>query len=483
MEVIRQTENHPSINGIARSPLIETVCFSPNGGDAMKARISFGLLVSLLLLFGSLAPANAENPVAPVAAVIAGSASVSSPSSEAADEWPFLLWLRPPCAESREGCSGELLPTIYLQQAQTQMDQVLPILAELREQGLIVDFMPIPDANAVGVTAGKDALTALERLPGIEKISQGGAEAIRAAQQSLADVVVQASQAVDGPPVIQSAMAYPLTDPSVYVDDTFEGVWGYTTAGALVSVTLRNSGGSTKATATTTSSSNGYYSVSFWSVGIVPGDTVYVTVAGRTISVRVENLTARVEPATDYVRGTAPANRNIWVDVSSNPGCNSTSFGRWITSSSAGNYAANLAGSGNILRGDYVRIFVVDANSNGTMIVRYAPIARVNNLYYDVSGYTAPNAAVTAVLKNSAGGTRETRTTTANYYGYYYVYFSTAPVVGDRIEIMADGETMSVSIVTLTARVDAGANTVFGNGPGSGRQLKVQGCHMGVPYG
>lgn len=449
----------------------------------MTPRIPVALLVSFFVLLGMLVTASAENPVASASTMTVGNASAPSPSSEPAEEWPFLLWMRPPCTVSLEGCSGELLPAIYLQQAQAQLDQVLPILAELREQGLIADFMPIPDANAVGVTAGKDALTRLETLPGVAKVSQGSAEDVKAAQQSLVDLVAQVGQAVDGPPMVRSAMAYPLTDPSVYVDDTFEGVWGYTTAGASVSVTLRDSGGSTKATATTTSSSNGYYSVSFWSVGIVPGDMVYVTVAGRTISVRVENLTARVEPSTDYVRGTAPANRNLWISVSSNPGCNYTSFDQWTTSDSAGNYVANLAGSGNILRGDYVRIFVVDANNNGTMIVRYAPIARVYNLYDQVSGYTAPNAAVTAVLKNSSGGTKETRTTTANYYGYYYAYFSTAAVVGDRIEVTTDGETMAVSVVTLTARVDANANTVFGSGPGSGRQLKVQGCHLGVPYG
>ena len=208
-----------------------------------------------------------------------------------------------------------------------------------------------------------------------------------------------------------------------------------------------------------------------------------MTVAGRTISVRVETLTARVEPESDYVRGTAPAGRSIWVSVSSNPGCDQKQFDQWTSSNGAGNFAANLASNGNILRGDYVRIFLVDANNNGTVIVRYAPIASVYNLYSEVDGYTTPHTSVTAVLKNASGSIKDTRTTEATYYGYYYVLFSSVAAVGDKVEITADGEVMPVSVVALTAKVDASTNAVSGIGPGPGTQLRVQGCHASLPYG
>jgi len=223
----------------------------------MKPRISLALSVSLFVLVGMLTTAGAESPVTPAPGTTVGNADDVSFEGEPVHARPFLLWMKPPCAGSQGGCSPESLPAVYLEQARAQMHQMLPLLGELRAQGLVADFLPIPDANAVSVTASKDALPNLETLPGVVKITQGGAEEVSAARQSLEKGIEQAIQADVTTLAVRSAIAAPSTDPSVYVDDTSETVWGYTTANASVSVTLRNSGGGTKATATTTANSNG----------------------------------------------------------------------------------------------------------------------------------------------------------------------------------------------------------------------------------
>lgn len=389
-----------------------------------------------------------------------------------------LVWLTPPCGEAPEGMSPGALPGFYLEQAWAQLEKVLPILAALKAEGVVTEFRPLPEASAIHVTANGEALALLETLPGVVRITPDTAESVEAARQFFRDAITQAELLGT-----QGEVQMATTNPSVNVYETWDYVSGQTDANVSVSVVLKDSYGRTKATATTIANSTGWYWVSFWQVGIVPGDTVEVTAVGNTVIVYVEALTATVNHITEVVSGTAPPSRSLKVEIWQQPRCDWEYYSQDISSDSTGNFSASFVGTADIVRGAEADIWCYDANGNATIITRFAHIVSIENLYDWVSGWTSPNASVTAVLKDSGGHVKETRTTTAYDNGSYFVWFSTDMVVGDSVEVTTAGEMMVVQVVDLTAKVDAGTDTVFGIGPFAGAQLKVRACHLGLPYG
>jgi len=135
--------------------------------------------------------------------------------------------------------------------------------------------------------------------------------------------------------------SYGLPYASAHTDGISSIVWGYSTPGATLTVTLSQSG-SPMFTRTVTADQSGSFSVSVDRL-IADGDSVQVSdeVSGRTILVPA--MIYNVDPATRTITGTAPA--GITLTVSGAPHSLQISIGgntRQITTSADGTFVADF---------------------------------------------------------------------------------------------------------------------------------------------
>lgn len=158
--------------------------------------------------------------------------------------------------------------------------------------------------------------------------------------------------------------------PLVRVNATANIVDGYTTPNKAVSLALKR-GGSTLATASTTSDVDGFFSAFFTAAGsvvdILAGDIVDVT-ASPTNSITVPTLTANLNAATNVVSGTAPAGSTVrvwafhwddgWFDA----------YDKSVNTDSSGNYSADFTTDVDLLDYDYAYVRYIDSNGNQSAV-------------------------------------------------------------------------------------------------------------------
>jgi hypothetical protein len=161
----------------------------------------------------------------------------------------------------------------------------------------------MPGANAVQVQVTDEGdLSMLEDLPEVVQVTSAEANQKAAARQALTEVWQ--------PFVVSHGEISPqATDPSIYVDEMFDEVYGYTYPYTPVTVVLKDSSDSVKETAYDTADYEGYYFVSFYYANVEPGDVVEVTADSNFASLTVDALTGQVDPINDRVTGTAPVGR------------------------------------------------------------------------------------------------------------------------------------------------------------------------------
>ncbi|MDP2659756.1 MAG: hypothetical protein Q8R28_03410 [Dehalococcoidia bacterium] len=260
-----------------------------------------------------------------------------------------------------------------------------------------------------------------------------------------------------------------------------------------VTVTLKNSSGAVKDTATP--SRLAPY-VTGLSATISPGDEVDVSLSfnqAQPYQIAVAPLTASVELGANQITGSGPASSQIVLGAGRISG--------YVTSSSSADFivkrvAANGAGafsSGQIQcgtsnfltfkRGSFGYAGYEDLRGNFVYIAMAAPTNHIMSDYPFLQGWIADGTVRPAItLRDSTGNIKQEVTASpivmylANqklYMNtYYHIQTSQFIVPGDSVTIVSGGQTSSIQVDRVTGYVNTDANTVDGEAP-AGASVRV----------
>jgi hypothetical protein len=247
-----------------------------------------------------------------------------------------------------------------------------------------------------------------------------------------------------------------------------------------IAVTLRDAGGQVKATATTKSSYDGYFTVHLYQSGqpaiITAGDTVEVSAEGVLITVTVPTLTVQADRAADVISGQAPPSVPLKVTWS-----NSDSwywdYHTWtVTSTAAGAYTLNLSGEVDLERGNKLDVMYTNEDGHQIMVTNCIPRLKAGLGSNQVSVLGPVYAPLTLTLLNTEGAPLYVTTATLNKFGYakVYLYGAAAPVyleTGQTLVANLADEVMTLTLPHLTAWADPVANTISGMAPPGARLI------------
>jgi hypothetical protein len=246
------------------------------------------------------------------------------------------------------------------------------------------------------------------------------------------------------------------------------GYWGNPDAG-YVTVTLKASDGTMKGTNSGVWVYwwDGTFYTWFW--GITPTDIIEVTDGTITETMRVQNLTARLNGATGHLTGSAYNGHlvaQLW-DFRREGGY----WSYYCTETDVTGNAYDLTFSGAQVGGQDVAS-VYNTGPDGHYTSRYAYAFTVNaqkesNYVY---GYSeTPYTPVTVTLQRGSSPIA-VYTTTSSSGGYYYAYLNGGTPVtitqGDILQVRTgDGVSISLPIPLLTVNADGVNNRIYGKSP------------------
>ncbi|HFD40852.1 MAG TPA: hypothetical protein ENJ31_13500 [Anaerolineae bacterium] len=159
--------------------------------------------------------------------------------------------------------------------------------------------------------------------------------------------------------------------PLVRVNPVNEIVDGYATPNSVATLTLKRAGNPI-ATATASTDEDGFFSAFFTDgsgnlVDIQPGDTVEVT-ASPTTSITVADLSATVDPDSDTVSGSGPANATLLVKAFAWTGWGWTSASKAAYSDGSGNFSVDFTGDLDLTDISYAYVRYSDANGHQSSV-------------------------------------------------------------------------------------------------------------------
>ncbi|MBN2394448.1 MAG: hypothetical protein JXR84_27185 [Anaerolineae bacterium] len=373
----------------------------------------------------------------------------------------------------------------YAQQLTYQAASPLLLeLEQLQTEGLVAGYTVRPDLHAVVVTGMMPKASArLSRAQELNDIYPSVDEMPACAAnvpQALATRVLAESVVLQNtrPAALQA------TDPSITVyfspSSNYGGISGMTAPSTAVTVRVLRKGIEV-IRRTTTSSSQGYYSVySNWQscpvegydFGLYPGDVVEVTANGNMVNTVVANLSGWVNPDTNVVAGTTDVGRTVDVQLYDYPGCTSNHYQRSPGVDASGNFTADFTSLVDFDRRAYAYIYALDSNGNSTYTYFYA--FRLYGYFdeYGMAGYLKPNVNVQATLGRGETvlATVDTQT---NAGGYFWAYFSQMIQAGDIVTATGGGATI-VYVATHVTNLDfdATADQIAGVTT-AGRQVRA----------
>jgi hypothetical protein len=248
--------------------------------------------------------------------------------------------------------------------------------------------------------------------------------------------------------------------------DTYDRVEGYATPGASVIITRTPQVGSPESANTTASDADGSYRASF--SAIEPDDVIEVDDGASVISTTVVALTATAAPwVSDVISGTAPADSDVAVGVwQISPAGGGLWYKQTVSSDEDGDYSADFSGTLDLDRWSGIYVIFPDVNANNTMIQYAPPLAAVNETYNNVWGRAAPGSVVTATLKDSVGGTKDSASASGDPgSAYYMIEFDTDVETGDSVDVTGGGISATIEVTTLTALADTDADSISGLSP------------------
>lgn len=261
--------------------------------------------------------------------------------------------------------------------------------------------------------------------------------------------------------------------PFVYVNQPWDWVEGYTTAGATVQATLfRNS--SVYTTAQTVADSDGWFTLQFSQgnnpLDILEGDEVAVFGGTLIASIDVITIEGTIDVASDIVSGQMtggvfPAAGMVGVGRSSD-----TLFTtRTITIAVDGTYSVDFSGEVDIQSGDVAKVWYINPDGNQVREILYSDglDVRIGVTRDVVEGVTVPGTTVQVIVRDGSGE-KGMAIVTADRTGHYrtQILDDTAPidiVSGDMVTATALGETVEVDVdVHHTSYIKPADDTVSG---------------------
>jgi hypothetical protein len=206
------------------------------------------------------------------------------------------------------------------------------------------------------------------------------------------------------------------------------------------------------------------------SVKPIVGDVIWVTQATASISLTVPALDGLSTAATDMVSGTAPANSSLllYLYPVSDP---ATVYTRAVSANGIGDYQSLWSPEADIRPRDsgYVR-YTLDSNRQA--YARFVtPFLRAQVHGFAAEGYAAPHSEVIVSHLSITGSELGRRWSAADANGQFTACLGTCPYSGDNqpayepgetLVITAAGQTISLTLPTLSAQVDLAGGRVHG---------------------
>ena len=242
-------------------------------------------------------------------------------------------------------------------------------------------------------------------------------------------------------------------------DKSVSGFWEQ--ARANLHILLRGSGGTVKASKTTTSAeADGSFFTTFGATDVALGDRFEVGNGVLTYTVPVVNLTVFANEVTDFVSGQAPNNGALVVR---------TLLGCWQGNASGTTYNARLKTATNadvdLKAGDSVSTYYTDGNGHQNVVDTHVPQINTTIGTGSVSGYIREAIIpLTVTLRSQGGGVKARQVVTSTTGDFYSVNFSGATVaISDRIEVQPRGSSIfSLTVPNLTVLLDPPGNRIYG---------------------
>ncbi len=280
------------------------------------------------------------------------------------------------------------------------------------------------------------------------------------------------------------------------------GVSGSSTPGTMVEVTVERDGEDPRAFGPTKVIEGADWSISLGGGGFGPGpgpgaggsiiltagDTVRITRSGgqveiaRSLETALKAMTIEVNPASDTVSGTAPADSALRLNADSIDGGSAEVSGM---SGADGMYSIPVGGSFDLSAGWRVSVAYAAAPGINVSAIAVLPKARIPVHLPIGQGFATPGQTVTVTLRAASGDLKSMFPTQADAQGEYFIWLGGAfsgdpadlqvPEPGDTVELaFVEGDPTPMRVPDLSAIPDTDAETISGlTEPGAVVQVDV----------
>ncbi|MDQ7028357.1 MAG: hypothetical protein Q9O62_00565 [Ardenticatenia bacterium] len=367
---------------------------------------------------------------------------------------------------------------------------VLEELVRLQAEGLIADFTLLPHEYAIRVTpATPEGMRAVNEMKGalvfVSSAQEEGnnpACAAKAILRAMEDTLwAQQARTAMGELALLRTKNVTLTL-QIYVRQGYQysSVSGSTLPNTRVTMTLRGPDGTVKVTETTTSTASGFYAFRptwqpcEYTWVAVPGDTVEVTAAGKTIKSTVAPISVFADPTENTVSGVTAPNRDIFVVVfQTDAVCQVTWSTATSTSDGSGTFSTAIPGGFD--RSGSVIIWVNDPNGNArTETVVQPPQVSVGYDGMNIYGVLRPRTGFVATLKRGDTAISQVGGST-NSLSQFWAEFTQTAQTGDIIQVVGGDVVITTTFVSprdLTFDPDHDLITGTLDTDGAGRRIR-----------
>jgi hypothetical protein len=239
---------------------------------------------------------------------------------------------------------------------------------------------------------------------------------------------------------------------------------------ANFTATLRR-GSSTVSTYDGQAGPDGWYS-GYFSEPIQPGDVIWVSSGSVSLSLTAAPFNVSLNPTTNQASGTTGAGRLVGAFFHTQDSGIVGSICSWdsacasTTADGGGNFTLNS--TMDLVRGDYAYFDVFD-NEGNYQYTGQSPIPAIVAVlaWGEVDGYWHTWGPLTVTLKDSGGSVRDIQNVYAQSWDLsFYAYMAVSINPTDRIEVTDGTTTETMTVQSLTARLDPGVGNVSGSSPG-----------------
>jgi len=258
--------------------------------------------------------------------------------------------------------------------------------------------------------------------------------------------------------------------PLAAVNETYNNVWGLAAPGALVTATLKDSGGSPKETASANSDVGyPYYMIEF-DTDVETGDTVDVTGGGISATIEVTTLTALADTDADTISGLSPANSDLTVHGWRSDYIAGPDFNDFETSTGAGTYEDDLSDRYDLYNYYEGHVYYSQPDEHRLFVHYHAPTVHVAQTHNAAWGYLdTANTPVTFTIRSDGNLPKgQTVITSERTDGAFFTLFDDGNVdvvPGDTVTVETATWTNVITVPSLSVDVDPETDIVSGAAP------------------